>query len=673
MSVLLLFGCGAGGGPVHLAPVDSAPTVDAGPDLAGAVGVAIPFAGGGEAAGFTWSFGDGTSAEGAEVTHAYAEPGNYVAVLAATGADGSTRTDSARVSVYPEPAAEPPAWSSPMALVYGRVWVVNPEAGTVAVIAGGERIAEMEACAHPRTLAHDLGVVAVACEDDAELARFDALTMERQAPVALPRDSRPYGVAGRGGTFWVSLAGTGEVAEVRETEVVRHAVGADPRAVAVGVDGTVWVSRFRSAPDHGELYRLGGEPVSLALHPGPDSDTVMGGIPNLIEALVVSPDGGMLYAGGLQANVGRGLYLRGEPLTFESTVRAALVPLALPAAVEDLARRKQLDNHDRVSAAAFGPWGNYLYLAHPGTGAIQVVDRYTLDLAGSLPDAGEGLIALAWEEDVLYAYAWLDREVRAWDHALPGDVPRARWAVSTVEAEPLDPEVLAGKRLFYDSGDTRIAKDGYIACASCHLDGRDDGMTWDFTDRGEGLRNTISLVGRAGVGMGPLHWSANFDEVQDFENDMRNAFGGRGFLSDADWAEAGATLGPAKAGRSPELDALAAYVSSLDTPPPSPWETTEGADTFLALGCDSCHPAPAYTDSSLATFTRHNVGTLTAASGGRKGAALDGLDTPSLLGTWQSAPYLHDGSAPTLEAAIEAHGPISQADLAAVAAFVRGL
>lgn len=44
----------------------------------------------------------------------------------------------------------------------------------------------------------------------------------------------------------------------------------------------------------------------------------------------------------------------------------------------------------------------------------------------------------------------------------------------------------------------------------------------------------------------------------------------------------------------------------------------------------------------------HDVGTITPASGARRGAPLTGLDTPTLRGLWRSAPYLHDGSAPTL-------------------------
>ena len=72
-----------------------------------------------------------------------------------------------------------------------------------------------------------------------------------------------------------------------------------------------------------------------------------------------------------------------------------------------------------------------------------------------------------------------------------------------------------------------------MSCATCHLDGGHDGRVWDFTGRGEGLRNTATLHGRGGTAHGNVHWTANFDEIQDFENDMRGAFGGSGFLSDA--------------------------------------------------------------------------------------------------------------------------------------------
>ena len=49
-----------------------------------------------------------------------------------------------------------------------------------------------------------------------------------------------------------------------------------------------------------------------------------------------------------------------------------------------------------------------------------------------------------------------------------------------------------------------------------------------------------------------------------------------------------------------------------------------------------------------ATGSFHDVGTITTASGKRRNDVLAGFGTPTLKGIWETAPYLHDGSAPTL-------------------------
>ena len=124
-----------------------------------------------------------------------------------------------------------------------------------------------------------------------------------------------------------------------------------------------------------------------------------------------------------------------------------------------------------------------------------------------------------------------------------------------------------------------MSRDGYLACSSCHFDSREDGQVWDRSAEGEGLRNTISLLGKGAPGNGDFHWSGNFDEVQDFENDMRANFGGLGFMPDQlfDSGTVSATLGDPKASLSPELDALAAYVNSLRELPPSPYRNPDGS------------------------------------------------------------------------------------------------
>jgi cytochrome c peroxidase len=255
--------------------------------------------------------------------------------------------------------------------------------------------------------------------------------------------------------------------------------------------------------------------------------------------------------------------------------------------------------------------------------------------------------------------------------------------VSTVATELLSSDVLRGKRVFYNAADTRMALEGYMACATCHLDGGSDGRVWDFADQGEGFRRTISLRGRGGMAHGLVHWSGNFDEIQDFEIPIRGVFGGTGFIPNAQFTAN--PMGAANAGRSTDLDALAAYVASLSEVAPSPMRNADGTVTAAALrgrdvfrrqNCADCHSGPGFTDSQRAGL--HDVGTLGVRSGSRLGGALNGLDTPTLLGLWEAAAYLHDGSAARLEDVLAhpgaaAHGGMAQlsaADRADLVAYL---
>jgi cytochrome c peroxidase len=233
--------------------------------------------------------------------------------------------------------------------------------------------------------------------------------------------------------------------------------------------------------------------------------------------------------------------------------------------------------------------------------------------------------------------------------------------LASTAAERLPAQVLRGKQLFYDARDPRLARDAYLSCAACHNDGDHDGRVWDLTGLGEGLRNTIGLRGRAGAQL-PLHWSGNFDEVQDFEGQIRQLAQGSGLMSDEAYLARSHPLGAPKAGLSEDLDALAAYVGSLATSAPSPWRRDDGEMTPMAregeriferAGCARCHQGR--TSSGEPGGILRDVGTIKPSSGGRLGGPLTGIDTPSLVGVWATAPYLHDGSAPTIADAIEAH------------------
>ncbi|MGH3071071.1 MAG: Ig-like domain-containing protein [Gaiellaceae bacterium] len=89
-----------------------APSVNAGPDLTGVWGLPLVFAGSASdpsaadtAAGLAggWSFGDGGAGDGRSATHAYADPGPFLAVLTARDKDGGAGSDSAAVTIGKRP------------------------------------------------------------------------------------------------------------------------------------------------------------------------------------------------------------------------------------------------------------------------------------------------------------------------------------------------------------------------------------------------------------------------------------------------------------------------------------------------------------------------------------------------------------------------------------------
>src|SRR4029453_352811 len=103
----------------------------------------------------------------------------------------------------------------------------------------------------------------------------------------------------------------------------------------------------------------------------------------------------------------------------------------------------------------------------------------------------------------------------------------------------LHEEVALGRRLFHAVGDPRVSADGR-ACASCHPDGRDDGLVWRTP---EGPRQTLMLAGRVG-GPAPYGWTRDDRTLATYIQGTVMRLRGR------DLAEM-------------DADALAAYVLSL--------------------------------------------------------------------------------------------------------------
>ncbi|NJM42298.1 MAG: hypothetical protein HC853_16945 [Anaerolineae bacterium] len=353
-----------------------------------------------------------------------------------------------------------------------------------------------------------------------------------------------------------------------------------------------------------------------------------------------------------QDNIKRGALRNGNGLNFQNSVRAVVSRIDLSAgnSTDDVNGRVDHDNSSVSSASAFDRYGNYVFTALETSREVAVIDAYGRQevarfVVGRAP---QGLV-VSPDGLRLYVNNFMDRTVQVFDLSALMNRGEKTFALlatySPVATERLTAQVLNGKRLFYDARDPRLARDSYISCASCHNDGGQDGRVWDFTGFGEGLRNTSALRGRSG-GQGFLHWSANFNEVQDFEAQIRNFAGGLGLMTDAQFntGTRNTPLGDPKAGVSADLDALAAYLVSLNTFERSPFRNSDGTLTtdavagraiFANANCAQCHGGVAFSSSGNATL--FNIGTLKPSSGQRLGGALNGIVTDQNSGVVANA------------------------------------
>jgi cytochrome c peroxidase len=222
------------------------------------------------------------------------------------------------------------------------------------------------------------------------------------------------------------------------------------------------------------------------------------------------------------------------------------------------------------------------------------------------------------------------------------------------EDNPLTTERIAlGRQLF---NDTRLSRDGSIACTSCHDPARafssDRPRAVGIFGR-EGRRNAPALINR-GYGRA-FFWDGRSKTLEDqvlkpIENPDE---------MDLPLADAAARVGI----RIDELSrALASYVRSILSAD-SPYdrfingdrtalsvEQRAGLEVFRGkANCIACHVGPNLTDEKL-----HNTGVAWKDGAvADVGAGEGNFKTPTLREVARTAPYMHDGSMPTLEAVID--------------------
>ena len=246
-------------------------------------------------------------------------------------------------------------------------------------------------------------------------------------------------------------------------------------------------------------------------------------------------------------------------------------------------------------------------------------------------------------------------------------------AFPTLAADPMPTTLRLGQRMFFsaNSDDLPLTQNHWVACASCHLEGRSDAVTWRFA---QGPRDTPTNAGGL-LDTGFLFRTADRSRVQDYWHTIDVEQGGHFDIDQ-----------PSQA---PLLDALADYVNyAIPTPAAPSTDAThairgqplaalraQGESVFTQSGCGDCHDGAAKTDSAagnpqldlsgpvVSSLTPggvllHDVGTCVTTGpwtdvahedidGDARGACA--FDTPALRGLSDSAPYLHDGSAATLD------------------------
>jgi len=152
------------------------------------------------------------------------------------------------------------------------------------------------------------------------------------------------------------------------------------------------------------------------------------------------------------------------------------------------------------------------------------------------PNAGKNPLGIVINNDAgdhfAYVMNYVSRNVSVVD-LNTDSVVRVLQSSQPPIAGSQDEQLQVGKEVFFasrgvfDNGKTnRLSSEGWQNCASCHFAGLTDGNVWAFN---AGPRKSVPLNGTWNPhdpdDQRVLNYSAIFDEVQDFEGNIRNVSG----------------------------------------------------------------------------------------------------------------------------------------------------
>jgi YVTN family beta-propeller protein len=587
-----------------------------------------------------------------------------------------------------------------------RLWVVNPDSDSVSLIDTAARalVAEVplgsappaadpmtgryEPAVKPRALAILPGdaKVYVAGETSGRVYVIDAATHAVRANLPVP--AAPTGVvaAPDGSAVYVvshEAAVVSKIDPAKDAVVASLPVAEHPWGASVSADGKrLYVTHLLVGAGVSVVDTASFAPtrkLGLADQPADGaSKRVPNGQPRGAYAAVPRPGSGDLWVPHL-------LLATGTPqpdLDFESTV----FPTITLAAADGSAEQRRLlfkpllvpgaqgafsDSVSGPRALAFTPDGKLALLALSQSEDVMVFDAATgneVSLVRPIPSTFLEGIAVDHQGKRAYVDGRNSHDITvlALDPANAGapaavDGP----AIDRLPADPMPENLRLGQRLFYTANSAvyPITRNFWVACASCHLEGGTDAVTWRFAD---GPRDTPSNAGGP-INTGFLFRLATRNDVVQYDKTIR--------------VEQGGSFDRTNAAQLPLLRALADFVNYAIPLPPNPHRSPDGTlsdaqkrgQATFNDRCASCHPGAWLTDSGAGNPTLdetsaialHDVGTCVI--GGPfvdKPAAEEvtgqmlphgacDFDTPTLRGIFATAPYFHDGSAATLNDVVD--------------------
>ncbi|PRQ07993.1 c-type cytochrome [Enhygromyxa salina] len=516
------------------------------------------------------------------------------------------------------------------------VYVADRQANKVVRVRAGARSFEVLDSAavrepHGLALSPDGATIYITSVANHELVALDTQTMHPRWRVALAAEPRGVAVAADGKHAIVGFLTTGAVASVD--------LGTSPSVDYVTLD-----------PAH----RVGTDPFSgefMNADAGFEAPRFMGGDPSLADLkdvglrfarntyavgyigndLAIAPH--QLSTPHLPSNgfEDTGSYGGGGGFTAPITHRMAMID-AENSFAPSLAFAEIGVHQPR--ALAYDAGSDTLFLAGYGNDQIMAVAEVSqssihmswITVAQSANGAC-GPDGLAVDGAELFVHCELDRSLVRVDLSTVESVgvPSSMPLGDSLGPSSRSAAAQRGAELFRRGQDHRISTGGVMACASCHAEGRTDGLSWRI--EGHNLQTPL-LAGRV-AGSHPFKWDG---KDSDLPTSLSNTVGRLG----------GSGLGPR------EVADLQAFLESLPQPVPPAADDAKtiarGKEVFESAeaACSACHDGPKFADGQL-----HDLAT-----------NIGSVDTPSLIGLAHTAPYYHDGSARTLRALLTDKGSV---------------